>query len=242
MRKTFLNDVDQFQYRILEYNATPLMGMHVTPSELFFGRLVKTKLPVSDSLLIRNNLSESDIQNRIKEKRKKQKYYYDRNAKSLPVLNVGDLVIFKKTGKEWHYSGTIVAIFNDRSYIIRDGFNNHFRRNRRFIAKTQNRDFNASDLLFEENIRNHVDNPDNFRPIQIVPPIDGDNIDRGIEPLDCEVDEPLPVLNEGTASYEYQTAGSSGSETESETTINEPDVRMTRSGRISRPPQRYGWN
>lgn len=241
------NDVDQFQYRLLEYNTTPLTGMHITPSELFFGRLVKTKLPVSDSLLIKNKLTESEIREKLIQKKEKQKYYYDRNAKSLPVLNVGDLVIFKKNGKEWHY-GTIVASFNDRSYIIKDSFNGHFRRNRRFIAKTQNKDFNASDLLFEENIRRNVENPDNYKPIQIVPPIidenEQGNVGQAIGPVDCDVEEQLPVLNDSTASSDdYQTAGSSGSEAEPENIITiKPDVRRTRSGRVSRPPQRYGWN
>ena len=45
------NEVNQFQYRILEYNTTPVASMNLTPSELFFGRLIKTKLPVSDQIL-----------------------------------------------------------------------------------------------------------------------------------------------------------------------------------------------
>lgn len=115
-------------------------------------------------------LDEVQIKIKMEEKREKQKYYYNRNAKSLPVLSVGDLVIFKKNGKEWHY-GTIVAKFNDRSYIIKDSFDNHFRRNRRFIAKTVNADFNASDLLYEENLISQDGNATNsFKEIQIVDP------------------------------------------------------------------------
>lgn len=60
-------------------------------------------------------------------------------------------------GKEWHY-GKVVGTVNGRSYIIRDSFDNYFRRNRRFIAKTQNNDFNASDLCFEENIKSGKSN------------------------------------------------------------------------------------
>lgn len=66
------NQIDQFQYRILEYNTTPIASMRLTPSELFFGRLIKTKLPVSDSLLVRNNLNESDIQDKIETKKGKR--------------------------------------------------------------------------------------------------------------------------------------------------------------------------
>lgn len=135
-----------------------MASLRNTQSELFFGRLIKTKLPVLDSLLLRNNVNEAEVQKKIENKKERQSYYYNRNAKSLQALYVGDLVIFKKEGKEWHY-GSIVEIVNDRSYIIKDSFDNHFRRNRRFIARTNNRNFNTSDLLHEANVKyssNHI--------------------------------------------------------------------------------------
>lgn len=247
-------DTENYQYRILEYNTTPVASMRLTPAQLFFGRVVKTRMPISDSLLHRDNISEETIQNKIKEKREKQKYYYDRNAKALPVLGLGDLVIFKKNGKEWNY-GTIVGNVSGRSYIIKDNFDNHFRRNRRFIAKTKNNEVNGGEVMFEENIRSNVACPDALKPIKIVPPL-GRNVQAddndGIEPIDCNVDEPgLPVLNDShSSSNDYQTAGSSDSEAESASDqetpepmiVNEPDILRTRSGRVSRPPQRYGWN
>lgn len=187
-------DVDKFQHRLLEYNTTPITSMHATPSELFFGRLVKTKLPVSDSLLIKSEMSGAEIQNKLKEKRERQKYYYDRNAKSLPVLADGNLVIFKKSGKEWHY-GTIVAIFNDRSYVVRDSFGNHFRRNRRFIAKTKHEDFGASELLFEENVvKGHDNEINNFKEIQIVNP-PSNNRNENYVNADNSVSVDLPYSN-----------------------------------------------
>ena len=148
-------DTENYQYCILEYNTTPVASMRLTPSQLFFGRLIKTRMPISNSLLHRSNLSEETVQNKIKEKKEKQKYYYDRNAKALPILNFGDLVIFKKNGKEWNY-GTIVGNVNGRSYIIRDNLENYFRRNRRFIAKTKNNEVNGEELMFEESIRCNV--------------------------------------------------------------------------------------
>ena len=113
------NEVALYQYRILEYNTTPVAGMQLSPSTLFFGRLIKTKLPVSGSLLTRNNLTEDFVQEKIERKKSRQKYYYDRNVKSLPVLSEGNLVLFRKDGKEWHY-GVVVKRVNERSYVIRD--------------------------------------------------------------------------------------------------------------------------
>ena len=63
-------DTENYQYRILEYNTTPVASMRLAPSQLFFGRLVKTRMPISNSLLHRNNLSEETVQNKIKKKRK----------------------------------------------------------------------------------------------------------------------------------------------------------------------------
>lgn len=183
-------------------------------------------------------------------KKGRQKYYYDRNAKSLPVLKLGDQVIFKKTGKEWHY-GKIVGIVNDRSYIVRDTFENHFRRNRRFIAKTTNCDFNASDLLYEENVK--CKSGENMPEINIVPP--DDNVNRtntnvnaeNHEPV-CNVDESLPLAagDDFNSSDEYATADSSDSETgfdsDVATAVPVGNFKTTRSGRVIRPPQRYGFD
>lgn len=143
-------DTENYHYRILEYNTTPVASMRLTPAQLFFGREVKTRMPISDSLLTRNNLGEETVRNKLKEKKEKQKYYYDRNAKALPVLNLGDLIIFKKNGKEWNY-GTIVGNVNGRSYIVKDNFENYFRRNRRFIAKTRNNEINGGEVFNSNN-------------------------------------------------------------------------------------------
>lgn len=249
------NDVNQFQYRLLEYNTTPLAGMHMTPSELFFGRLVKTKLPVADSLLRRKDLNESDIQNKLKEKKERQKYYYDRNVKSLPVLNVGELVIFKKNGKEWHY-GKIIVSCNDRSYIIRDSFDNHFRRNRRFIAKTRNKDFNASDLLFEEHVKAHIkDAPADLREIQIVNPTRNNQIEDNVSTdnptvveasySNCNVDEPVlsvEIENPVATATNQMIPEKSGSEATGSqaSSVTPAEPLRTRSGRASRAPKRFG--
>lgn len=240
------NEVDQFQYRILEYNTTPIASMRLTPSELFFGRLVKTKLPVSESLLVRNNLNENDVKVNIEKKKETQKYYYNRDAKSLPVLIMNELVIFKKNGKEWNY-GTVASKVNDRSYIIKDSFNNFFRRNRRFIAKTKNSGFSASDLIFEENVKTNKEcNLEKMKEIKIVPPVKQSiTIPENI----CEAKEPqLPVAvesNESVFSDEYETAGSGDSETDESVSNNEIELNLnnepyrTRSGRTVRPPIRY---
>lgn len=160
-------DVKSFRYRLLEYNSTPVASMGVSPCQLFFGRQLKTRLPTSSGLLLRNNLEENRVTEMMERKRRYQKHYYDRSSKPLPVLNIGDSVIFKKNGKEWHY-GQIVRIVNSRSYVVRDGFGNHFRRNRRFIAKTRNGGPNANELDYEDHIAKYLNRPD--RPARVIVP------------------------------------------------------------------------
>lgn len=143
---------------------------------------------------------------------------------------------------------------NGRSYIIRDNCDNYFRRNRRFIAKTRNDNFNASEMLFEEHIKRNVTSvPDGLKEIEIVPPpghIEVGNKDEGNDSNDRVVDEPeMPDDADSPASSadDYETAGSSGSEAESNIEqeapapiVTEPNTFRTRSGRVVRPPVRYG--
>lgn len=240
------NEVESYQYRVLEYNTTPIASMRLTPSELFFGRLIKTKLPISGKLLIRNDIKEDEVREKIQRKKECQKYYYDRNAKSLPTLGLGETVIFKKNGKEWNY-GKIVGKVNDRSYIIRDGLGYHFRRNRRFMARTQNNGIEPSELLYEEAIGRN-DQSGREEGVLVVQPGLSEATRNN---FDCEVDESeLPVdfgTHESFTSDEYETAGSNDSEAEGDvqTEANIEPVNVpyhTRSGRAVRPPQRYGWD
>lgn len=158
--------MNQFANHILEYNATPVASMGMSPAGLFFGRRIRTKLPIVDELLHRNVVDESTIQQKIEKKKERQKRYHDRSSRSLPMLDVGTRVIFKKNGREWHY-GRISRSVNDRSYIVVDDYDNHYRRNRRFIAKAYGDGINTSEMLCEEmDLRNQLQGG----PNRIVPP------------------------------------------------------------------------
>lgn len=202
---------------------------------------------MTDTLLYRKNMNENEIKQKIEKKKEKQKFYYDRSAKLLPTLNVGDTVIFKKKSKEWNY-GTIVGTVNGKSYIVRDSFNYHFRRNRRFIAKSMNTGFNTSDLLFEESLIRNENEGDDREEIQIVVP--RQNVIGNPSPVIPVVG---PSVDLDNMSDHYDTAESDTSETDgvldgalaspvqTEVLASPTQSRTTRSGRVSRPPQRYGW-
>lgn len=173
-----------------------------------------------------------------------QRYYYNRGARNLPALQIGDRVIFKKNGKEWNY-GCIIGVANDRSYIIRDNFDKHFRRNRRFIAKSFNNEIEGGAFLFDDNIvaqQNKTVINDNaiYNEIRIMP-----SCNNNRDTAASHMDEPeIPVANETNLSSEESTAaGTDDSEvlmSDQETTVDGSSLESsnyyrTRSGRESRP-------
>lgn len=232
--------MDMYQLRLLEYNATPVAGMKLPPAQLFFGRIIKTGLPIDAKLLHRNNLEESVVQDRIDQKRKNQRKYYDQHAKPLPVLNEGESVMFKKNGKEWHY-GSVVRKVNDRSYIVEDNFNNYYRRNRRFISKTKNNEIDPSELLLEEHLLNRLNSPNNN--IIILPSESGDRRDDSARDDDLTESDQVDTNSNSASFYDTASDGSGpfeGFEQQETREIPTEGPKQTRSGRLVKPPQLYG--
>lgn len=217
--------------------------MQLSPAQLFFGRQIKTRLPIVDALLHRNKLDENVVQDKFEEKREKQKYYYDRNAKALPELNIGDQVIFKKNSKEWYY-GTVKENVNGRSYIVRDNFNNYFRRNRRFISKAKNNGFNVDEMPFENEFLSNVFNrSENVREFENVQPNSAsgqthDIINESVNNFECP-----PVPQDCVDAPEIQKTVQDNRPIEIQLESNNKEqIVTTKSGGIVKPPNRYGWD
>lgn len=206
--------VGSYHHRVLEYNTTPVASLGFTPSELFLGRKLKTRILVSESVLSRMVIPEVEVSKKILEKRERQKIYYDASAKELVVLSIGDSVIFRKSVDDWEY-GVVVNRVNDRSYIIKTVNGRHFRRNRRLIRRSKN-------------VTNVID----------------DMVDIEIDPIDPIVlqDQNGPQLNEretGQGNGEQVTTSESDSTEVVNSNIEESSSSMSRSGRHVRPPLRY---
>lgn len=252
LRRCYEEDLmDEFGYRILEYNATPVASMGISPAQLFFGRQVKTKMPITDQLLHRSDIKESKVQERLECKKARQRLYYDRNAKRLPILDVGTRVIFKKNGREWHY-GRIARSVNERSYIVVDDYDNHYRRNRRFIAVAHGNGFNTSEMLSEE-LNEQMQGSQAERPVMEAPPrvvVPNGNHANAQEdtrrPLRELTPEPQSSSeSESDASFYFDAESADDSElvAEVEPAVDvpgEPVPYRTRYGRQVREPKRFG--
>lgn len=150
------NNVERFQYSILEYNTTPVASLKASPTQLFYGRQLKTKMPISESLLHRKWIKEEVVNEAIVQKRKTQQAYFDMHAKELGKLEINQPVMFRKSLDAWEY-GTVMDNVNDRSYLIKDSQGKFFRRNRKLITKC-NADLQCKYLDFEDDEEYEEDN------------------------------------------------------------------------------------
>lgn len=125
--KKCLNDNTDPYLAILNYRNTSKYDSP-SPAQLLFSRNLNCRIPVS-----KNYLKPKIYQRNTKfyENRQRAIQYYNRNAKNLKPLTIGQSVMFKKMPKGPWISGKIVEISDKpRSYFIEDLFGNIYRRNR----------------------------------------------------------------------------------------------------------------
>lgn len=103
---------------LLGYRNTPTEGMNPSPAQRLMSRRTRTLLPTATSLLHPKVVGGVDEQ--IKRKKRKAKYYHDRPAKILPEIEVGQEVRVAPTerNKPWK-SATCVQKLSDRSYLVK---------------------------------------------------------------------------------------------------------------------------
>ena len=111
--------------------------MSSSPIQRLISRRTRTTLPINEILL------HPDIQTNVKEKleikRQYAKYYHDKNAKSLPQLDIGQPIYIKPYNSDsdpWK-PGVITDKLSDRSYII-DSQGQTPRRNRAHLKPRSN--------------------------------------------------------------------------------------------------------
>lgn len=119
---------------LLMYRNTPKHTGY-SPAQLCMSRKLRTKLPTSDTTLTPNTVDTSKVEKKIKKQQLKTAFYYNRNTKTLPTLDIGDKIYFKhKPNSTW-----VPGIISEkdslpRSYIITSP-QGSFRRNREHILK-----------------------------------------------------------------------------------------------------------
>ena len=139
--KRLLKKADDPYIALLEYRNTPLEGVGLSPAQMLMGRRLRTKLPVSTSLLTPEGALK--VHDKLKEKQAKQKSYYDVHAKRLPELHAGENVRMQ-SGNSWKPAVVLSEHGQPRSYVVRTPEGRVFRRNRRHLRETAEREFPSS--------------------------------------------------------------------------------------------------
>lgn len=135
---------------LLQFRNTP-RGNLPSPAQLLMSRSLRTQLPTVTKNLKPRTVKFQEYVKSKEENRNRMKDYYDRKTKSLPGLEEGDQVYFKKMPNTPWITGTVKSKCNQpRSYIVEgsDGFIG--RRNRQHILKpTQSPQTISEDVLQE---------------------------------------------------------------------------------------------
>ena len=88
----------------LEWRNIPSEGLNASPAHLLYGRRTRTHLPaVAKKLLVPHVIT--GVPEKIKVKKQKQKFYYDRHTRELPKLCDGDAITMQLPGKIYSRGG-----------------------------------------------------------------------------------------------------------------------------------------
>lgn len=120
----------------LEHRNTPVDGFK-SPAQLLMSRRLRSVLPVTNYHLKPRVTSWRAVQATRKKKQATQKLYYDRCAKPLSTLQPGDNIRYQQETGMWKPAVVVQPAETERSYIIRTGEGQTFRRNQRHLINTQ---------------------------------------------------------------------------------------------------------
>lgn len=122
-----------YRLALLEYLNTPLEKDMPSPAELLQSRKLRGILPFSQKQL--KPKIHKNIHKQLLNRQQIQKRYYDRNARNLRPLQIGEKVrVLDLIKKRW-IPGTITSILKDRSFEIKLKSGKKIVRNRRHIVQ-----------------------------------------------------------------------------------------------------------
>ena len=125
----------QSEYQaLLDWRNTPTESLGTSPAQRFLGRRCRTLLPMTETLL-KPAYDTTTVARALKGKRAKQAHYYNRQARDLPPISVGEAVRLRLPGEKRWTAGICTGFRGPRSYIVRVG-KTEYRRNRRHLIRS----------------------------------------------------------------------------------------------------------
>ena len=135
IRKAIDSDRDPF-LAILEYRNIPSQDYEASPAQRMLGRRTRTLIPTAEKLLRPERIQTEKGMNIKKMRNRRSAHYYNRNAKDLKDLEVGDTVRIKPLvpGKRKWSEGQVIRKRHERSYDV-ETENGMLTRNRVHLRK-----------------------------------------------------------------------------------------------------------
>lgn len=160
---------------LLEYCNTPIKGVGFSPAQLLMGRHLKSKLPASTTLLTPEG--RADVLDKQKYKQLKQKSYYDRQTRQLPDLQAGENVRIQR-GDTWQPAVVVNKHQQPRSFIVCTPDGRVYRRNRKHLLKTGEREFPPTDTqdtsTYTDSETNNTKSDADCKTTEVAPETDTD--------------------------------------------------------------------
>ena len=118
---------------LLTLRNTPVTGMDYSPTQMLMGRILRSTLPSSSTVLLPTipTNAHSTLQNL----QRRQRTYYNRGTRRLPMLPPGGTV-HMQTERGWRPAVVTSTCTEPRSYDIVTSSGQQYRRNRRHLRKT----------------------------------------------------------------------------------------------------------
>jgi len=118
---------------LLDLRATP-MAIGYSPCEMLMVRQIRTFLPIAPSQLTPSTVLHGKVRSKLISQKADQKRKYDKHAKQLKPMNVGDKVRIQQ-GAVWN-PAAITEQNSERSYTVKTPGGKQYVRNRRHLQKT----------------------------------------------------------------------------------------------------------
>ena len=138
---------------LLDFRNTPMNEQVGSPAQQLMGRRTKTLLPTSANLLEPKTIRAKSVNRDIGKRQQKQKRYFDRHAKPLTPVSVGDDVLVQSDAG-WKPAVITGIADAPRSYTLTTREGQTYRRNRKYIRK--------SHTAHDDSAHDDSDDDDNF--------------------------------------------------------------------------------
>ena len=127
---------DHLADMVMNYNQCA-NSSGLSPNQILLRHNVRTRLPMLKSAF--RTIRDEEVEKAVRDKEnefKKQEARFNRNARDLPELQIGQLVrIYNFRTKQWDTRATVINKDKNRSYQVRTETSSVLWRNRRFVKE-----------------------------------------------------------------------------------------------------------